>query len=244
MEKGGLRLLSNSIYNAATKSLRDKHPEFVESFTRELSESGNLSQAINIAKRIPTDVGFARWRPLLTAIFDTELAIRQIEMSLDLLKLTPSQHITISEGAWVYYHYNVCIFWIDALLDRTKKVVKQAVRALVRPNNPNWKTIESTLLASINSLSEKVGKIRDPLAHGGGAAEAPAQEKLWEGLVLLFTSAEYNKSPYDTDSLFEPMAKFHNKWYKILNDISVILLNELDTTCNNLKTQIDWPKVV
>lgn len=243
---GGLELFRNSLYRAAAKSLQEKHPEYIETLMQVLAQTGDLSQTLDTVKAIPTDVGFAKWRSLLTATFDTELAINQIRTALNLLRIIPPQRIApphdipISEGAWVYYHYNVWIFLMDALLERTKKLLTQAVRTLIRPTNPNWKDIQSEVLKSINLLSEDIGTVRDPLAHGGGVAEAPAQERLWEGFVFISTLTNYQMVPID--NVFEPMTKYHASWYKRLYELSLLVLATIDKEIDKLNKQINWDK--
>ena len=243
----GLQLFRNSLYNTAARSLREKHPKYVEALLQMLAETGDLSKALDSVKTMPTDVGFAKWRPLLTATFDTELAINQIRTVLNLLeiipprKVVPPQDILISEGAWVYYHVNVWIFWMDALLERVKKLVKQTVRSLVRPTNPKWKDVESDLLQSISLLSQDIGKMRDPLAHGGGVAEVPAQERLWEGLVLISTLANRSIS---FDDVFGSMTKYHASWHKRLYEKSVLALATIEKEMDELNKHLDWDKIL
>jgi hypothetical protein len=242
-----LELFRNSLYDSAARSLREKHPQYVEAFIQVLVKTRNLSLAINSVKAISTDVGLAKWRPLLTAIFDTEIAINQVKTSLDLLKIIPpksvvSPHdIPISEGAWVYYHVDVWVFWQDALLERVKKLIKISVRKLIRPFNPQWQNIERDILNSINLLSQDIGKLRDPLAHGGWAVDAPAEEKLWEGTVLVATLT--NPHEIISGQVFEPMAQYHAKWYKQLDSKTGLVLDVIDKTIGKIRGNIDWNKI-
>jgi len=212
-----------------------------------LAKTRNLSLAIDSVKTIPTDVGFAKWRPLLTAIFDTELAINQVKTSLDLLRIIPPKsvvplhNVSISEGAWVYYHVDVWIFWQDALLERIKKLIRLSVRRLIRHFNPQWENIEIDILKSINLLSQDIGKIRDPLAHGGWAVDAPAEEKLWEGTVLVATLA--NPHEIISGQVFEPMAQYHAKWYDELDRKTRLVLDVIDKSIGKLRGNIDWDKI-
>jgi len=242
---GGLRLFRSSLYNAASRSLQEKHPQYVGSLIKKLEETSDISEALDAVKAIPTETGFAKWRPLLTAEFDTELTIDQVRRTLYLLKLVPTHDIPVSEGAWVYYNLQAWIFWMDALIERAKKLIKQSIRVLVRPNNPQWKDIESDLLKSINVLSEKIGEVRDPLAHGGGVAETPAKERLWEGLVLILAGIHSDKHSFDKlfDSLFEPMANYHTSWYERSFKTSVIVLAAIGKEMEKLSKQIDWDNI-
>lgn len=245
-EKGGLKLLRDSLCRAATWSLLEKHPQYVKAFMQSLDETGDVSKAFYGVEAIPTDVGFAKWRPLLTAEWDTELAIGQIRAALDLLRVVPPRGIPISEGAWLYYHYNAWVFWMDALLERVKKLTTLVVRALVRPTNLRWQEVESDFLKPIRLLSEEVGEIRDPLAHGGGPVEVVMiKERRWEVFMLLLVQLNYGKKYFDELSKipFLAMTKYRGIWYELLHERSLFALGVIDQEMDKLNKYIDWDKI-
>jgi hypothetical protein len=200
----------NNLRQAAARALECAHPEYVAAFQKALSQTGDFSKALDAVKDIPRDRGFAKWRPLLTATLDVEVTRNRLRNSLNLLKTVPDAEVldrfSMHPGEWVDCHWTAWTFWVDALLERVKKLVKEAVRALVRPSNVQWKDIENSLLRSIDSFSESTGKVRNPLAHGGGAVEAVEEERLWEGLVLL-------RGSFDIRQLFESQLEYHATWY-------------------------------
>jgi len=244
----GLKLFRNSLYKVAARSLWEKHPQYAKTLIQTLAETGDLSQALNAVKTIPTDVGFAKWRPLLTATFDTELAINQVKTALDLLAIIPPRRIVIpkdiliSEGAWVCYHMNAWIFLMDALLERTRKLISRAVRLLIRPRNLNYQGIENDILKPINELSKDLrDRMRNALAHGGWPVEAVTEEELWEGMVLIATLT--NRYELFSNQIFEPMSKYHTRWHQQLDKKSGIVLIEIDRAMTKLNKHIDWDKI-
>ena len=241
---GGLQLFRNSLYRAAARSLQEKHPQYVETLIQTLAETSDLSQALDTVKAIPTDIGFAKWRPLLTATLDTELAINQLRVTLELLRLTPSKGLLIpegTEGTLVLYYTNVWVLLADALLERSEKLIKKAARTLIRPSNPKWQSIEDEVSKPINELSKDLrSKMRNPLAHGGGAVEAPAEERLWEGFTII--AAVTNRYELFFSQMLGAMAKYHATWYERLSKHSVLMLNEINRAINNLNKHINWDK--
>ena len=242
----GLKLFRNSLYKVAAKSLQEKHPQYIETLIRTLGDTGNPFQALDAAKTIPTDVGFAKWRPLLTTTLDTELAINQLKVTLELLRLTPSKGLLIpegTEGTLVFYYIHTWVFWTDALLERARKLIKKAVRALVRPNNTNWQSIEDEVSKPINELSKELReKMRNPLAHGGGAGvSAPAEKRLWEGLTII--AVVTNQYELSINQMLGSMAKYHIKWYESLDKKSVLVLDKIDRAIGKLNEHTLWDKI-
>lgn len=240
----GFAQFRNSLQEAAAHSLERTHPNYVIIFQKALEETGDLDQALHAVKGISTDPGFAKWRPLLTATLDTELAMNEMRSALNLLKALPLEETldmySMSRGAWIYYHLNMWIFWMDALLEKQKTLVKEAVRALIRPRNTQWKDVESSLLSTIDVLSKDMGKVRDPLAHGGlkgRAAEAIGEERLWEWLVLL-------QVPLEIRTLVGSMVIYHARWSDQLHRASVLVLAEFNRVCEELNRHIDWDHIL
>ena len=232
----------DALHEAAARSLERTHPEYVAAFQKALSQTRDPSKAFDAVKDISTDEGFARWRPLLTATLDTEVAINRLRNALNILKILPSEEVlnlfSMSLGEWVDYHMTAWLFWMDALLEKVKALVCEAIRALVRISNAKWKDIETNLLKSINALSEDTGKIRDPIAHGGlkgRAVEALEEERLWEGFVLM-------RGPLDIRQLFESFVEYHGKWYEHLRQASVKAIAEVNRVLEELNRHIDWAK--
>ena len=238
-------IFKRSLYAMAAQSLQEGHPEYVSTIIGKLNETGDFEQALDAVKELPTDAGFSKWRPLLTDALDVELAIDQLKTSLKLLKVIPltdvisNEGIFISQGSWIHYHLNAWIFWMDGLLERVDKLVKQTVRTLLRPNNPHYRLIESEILESVHLLSDKVGKVRDPLAHGGGFIEAPSEQGLWEGLVLILTLAGSNRD-LNFDDICKSMVPFHARWYKFLDRNTTIVLARIEDVFKKFNTYLEW----
>lgn len=240
---GGLQSFRKALYAAVACSLRERHPAYVKAFTETLNRSRDFKQALETATSFPTDAGFAKWRPLLTAEFDLGLAMDQLRMSLKLLGSIPprdsasEQGVLESDGAWIYYHYNVCVLCIDGLLERTKKLLKQTVRALVKPTKPNWKAFEQGLLSTVVLLSDDIRKVRNPIAHGGGVVQAPAKERIWEGIVLLPDAGDRG---VPLEQIYEPFVQYRQRWHGLLESASATVLAEIDKVLEQLNSEIVW----
>lgn len=236
----GFDRFRNALQEAAARALERTHPEYVDTFQEVLRQTGDLSKALHAVENIPTGRGFAKWQPILTAILDTELAMDKVRSALKLLKVIPPVEVldafSMSEGAWIDYHLDAWFFRMDGLLEREKKLVSRVVRALVKPTNAQWKYIENTLLNSIKGLSEITGKVRDPLAHGGGAVEAIEEERLWQMAVLL-------RFHPDIRQLLDARVQYHDKWYEGLRQASIQALAEIERVSEELNHHIDWDKL-
>jgi hypothetical protein len=233
----------NALQAAAARSLERTHPEYVVTFQKVISQTGDPSKAFDTVKDISTDKGFTRWRPILTATLDTELAINRLRVALNMLKILPPREVlnlfSMSAGEWVDYQLTNWLFLMKALLEKEKALISKAVRTLVKPSNTQWKDIENSLLKRINALIKDTGKMRDPLAHGGlggGGVSAVEEERLWEGFVLM-------RGPLDIRQLLEPMVEYHDKSLQRLRQTSIQALAEINRASEDLSRHIDWDNV-
>ena len=89
------------------------------------------------------DNQLAKWRKLLTAVLETELAMHRVRSALNLLKTLPSKETLnmffMSEGAWIDYQYGTWSFWMCSLLDKEIELVSQVSQQLIKPSNPQYR---------------------------------------------------------------------------------------------------------
>ena len=88
------------------------------------------------------------------------------------------------------------------------------------------------MLQKVENFKKRVKKIRDPVAHTGGAVEAIADGHLLEMYILI---GGYG----DIKHLLEPLATNQHKWYKRLSHFSSLVFNEIDTLSERLYREVD-----
>jgi len=206
--------LCNSIRKVAIRDLKQKHPK------------GQLT----------------KWRELITAIWETELAMHRVRGALNLLKTLPPKEtlnlFSMSEGAWIDYHYTTWSFWMCSLLDKEIELVSQVAQKLIKPSNSQYKEIERPLLESLVSQKDKVGKIRHPLAHKGkgGTIEAVIKTDLWKSFAII-------PSPVDFNQMLASYVPYHMRWHYFLHQVSMAVLAEIERICGELAQHIDWDNI-
>jgi len=188
------------------------------------------------------DNQLAKWRKLLTAVLETELAMHRVRSALNLLKTLPSKETLnmffMSEGAWIDYQYGTWSFWMCSLLDKEIELVSQVSQQLIKPSNPQYREIERPLSKSLVSQKNKVGKIRHPLAHKGkgGTIEAVMREDSWKGFVVI-------PSPVDFNCILASCVPYHMRWHHFLHQVSIVILVEIERISAELNQQIDWDNI-
>lgn len=80
------------------------------------------------------------------------------------------------------------------------------IRELIKPQNSNFKRVETEMVKQIRSLKDKVKKVRDPIAHGGGHIEVLKNEGFLEPLLLI-------GGHVDMKDVLGSMAAFQQKWH-------------------------------
>lgn len=183
-----------------------------------------------------------KWQKLLTAIVEAELTMHRVRSALKLLKTVPSKDalkmFSMSEGAWIDYQYTTWSFWMCSLLDREIELVSQVGQKLIKPNNPQHKDIVRPLVKSLVYQKDKVGKIRNPLAHKGegGTIEAVMNTDLWKNFAII-------RSPVDFNEILASCVPYHMKWHYFLHEVSVKIIAEIERTSEELYKRIDWNNV-
>jgi hypothetical protein len=184
----------------------------------------------------------AKWQKLLTIIVETELAMQRVRNALNSLKTIPSKEtldkLSMSEGAWIDYHYTTWAFLMSSLLDKEIELVSQVGQKLIKPNNPKHKDIVRPLIESLVSLKDKVGKIRHPLAHKGegGTIEAVMKTDTWKSFAIM-------PSPINFDNILVSYVPYHLRWHHFLNGASVKIMSQIEHICKEIYTHIDWENV-
>lgn len=229
---GGFDKLEDSFISSAARALEQIAPEYVSTFREGLGQAGDLEHALNAVKDMQVGPQFNKWRNICTALLDVRLAMHQVETSLTLLDLEAPQQV--SQGEWVYYHLAAWSIWMDGLLERVAKLVKKVVRQFVRPANPEWRRIETEILRTVESFDRHMGKLRDPIPHGGGAfVESPAGKQLLEGRMLI-------AGHIDMDLLLDSLVHYQHRWHELLLRATVSAFAEIDRLSERLQKEVRW----
>jgi len=229
-QRGGFDSLRRNIISSATGNLESIAPEYVDAFRKSLRAKG-YEQSLNEVKGIKIGSRFNKWRDIYTRLLDVEVAIHQLKTSLSLLKAPAPSHLTV--GEWVIYHHDAWAIWVQGLLNRFEKLAIKVVRELVETSNPNFMSLEADTRVAIRNLKNQVGKVRDPIAHGGGPIEVLQGEGLLEPILLI--GGQLNMK-----DVFEPMASYQQKWHQKSYAISIRILEEIDKLSERLNREVAW----
>ena len=229
-QRGGFDSLRRNIISSATGNLERIAPEYVDAFRKSLQAKG-YEQSLNEVKGIKIGSRFNKWRDIYTRLLDVEVAIHQLKTSLSLLKAPAPSHLTV--GEWVIYHHDAWVIWVQGLLNRFEKLAIKVVRELVETSNPNFMSLEADTRVAIRNLKNQVGKVRDPIAHGGGPIEVLQGEGLLEPILLI--GGQLNMK-----DVFEPMASYQQKWHQKSYAISIRILEEIDKLSERLNREVAW----
>jgi hypothetical protein len=226
----GFDSLRRNIISSATRDLENTAPEYVSTFRKSLPTKG-YEQSLIAVKGIAIGSSFNKWRDICTGLLDVELAMHQLTTSLCLLKAPAPAYLTV--GEWVIYHHDVWAIRTQGLLSRFEKLALKVVRKLVETSNPNFTILENYIRVEVRKLKDKVGKVRDPIAHGGGPIEALRNEGLIEPTLLI--GGQVNMK-----DVFEPMASYQQKWHRKAYDTSILILAEIDRLSEKLNGDVAW----
>lgn len=229
-QRGGFDSLRQNIISSATINLESIAPEYVDVFRKSLQAKG-YEQSLNEVKGIKIGSRFNKWQDIYTRLLDVEVAIHQLKTSLSLMKTPAPSYITM--GEWVVYHLDAWAIRLQGLLSRFERLAIKLVRELVKSSNPNFMSLENNIKVDIRNLKNQVGKVRDPIAHGGGPIEALQEEGLLEPILLI--GGQLNMK-----DVFEPMASYQQKWYHKSYAISIRILEEIDKLSERLNREVAW----
>jgi len=229
-QRGGFDSLRQNIISSAARHLESIAPEYVDAFRKSLQAKG-YEQSLNEVKGIKVGSSFNKWREIYTRLLDVELAMHQLKTSLRLLKAPAPSYLTL--GEWVIYHHDAWAIWAQGLLNRFEKLALKVVRKLVKTSNPNFTILDNYIGVEIRKLKDEVGKLRDPIAHGGGRIEAPQEEGLLEPILLI--GGQLNMK-----DVFEPMASYQQKWHKKSYAISIRILEGIDKLSERINREVVW----
>ncbi len=183
----------------ARRQLEQTNPAYLQAFSARLVETGSPSRAIEQTRALLGSP--PRWYRLLTAMADIEIALDKVRRALSYLGAAPANGMgqLSNEGAWAVYHFDQWTFQMHALLERLERLIKLTGRHIASKKNPKWPDAERTLLDRVKGMSDVVGNVRHPLAHGGGGGvKGLEDDRLWEpylvgamGLDIDFPQALY-----------------------------------------------------
>jgi len=249
-----LERFRNNLYKAAFKALKQKHPEYVDAFTKPLkdmiktnpSKAGEaIKEAYKAVENIPTDTGFAKWRPLLTATLDVELAMNRLSIALNLLGRIPEEKFlneySITEGDWVAYHLSSCIVLMKAVIEKEQELVKKLMRKFLKPANGSYEEIKKTLLKKLNIMNNDIAPQRKQYLHGGikGAdLEVLEKERHWEADVTLGIGSRELVNHINASYV-----EYQSRWHRLLSEHVLKLFGEIERVSKELNSIIDWDNV-
>lgn len=230
------------IAKAAYRCLQNEYPSYVTTFQSEFAKGG-VDQAAAAVKGIEIGGKFKTWEKLLEGILDIEITITHLRGSLAMLGMRPDDKFLVAcsmnTGSWLDYHYRMYFFTMYGLIDRSEKLLTQSVRALVKPNEKQWPNVQKSLLAPLHDLKDRVGKIRNPLAHTGGPLEGIAEEGLWPIVTVLIVSEQF-PDPLDVLGALENRQAAR---YETLYTFSVSAIVAIEQAFAELTKKVEWGRI-
>ena len=143
---------------------------------------------------------------------------------------------SMNEGSWVDYQHAAWTLFMDGLLERLNKLLKQACRELVKPFRSDWQGVENGLCSSVTGALSHLGKMRDPIAHGGGPIGALAEERLLEMTVVLGVW-------YDPLYLLEKQRDSQAKWQGRMHEATLLVFAQIERSLEELNQAVPWEDV-
>lgn len=205
--------------NCASAYLEKLAPKHVKAFRETFAQGKGPEHGLSALVGIRVDHRFKVWRNICINLIDVELQMHRVKNCLILVN-SPAVS-PLNQGEWVEYHFDAWAVLMQGLLHRIEKLTKGIVRELIRPTNANWKLVETQTLEKVKDFQKRVKKIRDPIAHTGGAVEALADGHLLESYILIGGHTS-------TRDLLQPMASYQKKWHKNLSIFSTLVFDEMD----------------
>lgn len=231
-----LARFQQTLYEEAKRALQAERPEYVSKFEERLNATQNLEKAIEEAKPFLGNGLPKRWKELLEATLDLELAVDKLNKSLVLFKARPVNAASnYLEGIWVTCHLDLWIFYSDALAERLGKVVSRSCRTLLRDRgNPDWQSIQKALMSGVNEIKREVSGIRNKLAHGGFGVEGIEKNGLWERSIII----GHPERQYIIRSSYESSANFKDSWPQHLERASTAIREKTNETIGKVYERV------
>lgn len=205
----------------AQRELRDDRPKYVHAFEAQRSTDLTDLDAAILAAR-PFQGAPLKWASLLTRTLDVDMARDRLRLATDLCgSETPDEDFSL--GVWV--NYTTDAWWLAAmaLIDRFDKLAVAICRRFVTDTVKQKQEIQS-LRSAWKDWRDRIKKIRDSVAHGGGPVEALEEDRLWEVHLAL-----------RIDGFDELVQQFHEssagkqtEWHHRLSSATGALLGALD----------------
>ena len=229
MTNGGYYRLRQKIYSLALPIVIEKAEINHSLFLQDVMQSGDITKYSETFASLKNDSEYNKYRYVCLDLVDVEFQIRRVNTILTLLQLPSVPQLTLNE--WTHYHYDYWSLAMYGLLERFKQLSKHVTRHLIKPNNSRWQIIEGEVLASVKALKSKVAKIRDPIAHCGGAVEAIDEDNILPLYILAGGSINHIETWFGTESHQE-------KWATRLLGFTKLALEEIDTACDRLLIEL------
>ncbi|MBI2866710.1 MAG: hypothetical protein HYX97_00070 [Chloroflexi bacterium] len=225
--------LRQMLRTLAKQELERNQPEYVERFREVLEESGDFNKATDQARPL-IGKGVPQWSTLLTLALDVELSLDKLRRALELLGTpVPQLRSEWNAGAWAEYHFDHWVYQSHAWLERLDKLVKRVCRSLIKPHSRQWQQVERRLTGEIAQMANGIGKIRHPLAHGGGGGvTGPQEEGLWEPSLLIDGDVDIVSAAYQSKG------QFQEKWHKMLVGVTVKAITRSEAIFRELNRHI------
>ncbi len=242
-ETGGFEALKRFVEGRARDELRNRQPQYVAVFQRELATNGGDLQSATEAARPYLKESLGRWPDVLTALFDMEYVRLKLSTCHTLL-LKCRDSTEQDSGFWFSYHLDHWIFEADAFVERCKRALTLSVRTLIRPiDPPNWQQLERDLMSDIALIKAELGKVRGKWAHGGGGGVDGLIDE-WPPILAaprpVFVDPEFVRG--STSSLHSDVdVARRQRWFHAIHRSNVLIFAYSEAFSNKVSQHIDIP---
>jgi len=226
---GGFYELRQNILSLASPIVVEKTEINPDSLLETFESDGEIESYLESFSKLKTDEDYNRYRHVCLDLFEVETQMRRVETILTLLQLPSVSQFSPSE--WIDYHHDYWHIAVYSLLDRVQKLSTHIVRHLIRPHNTHWKTIQDESSDRLQSMKTEVSKMRNPIAHTGGAVTAVDEENILPIYILFGDHLNYSKNWYGTTTHQE-------EWPTRLRSVTDMIRAEIDRISERLLVEL------
>ncbi len=236
--------LREQLRGASQQAIRRDHPDFERIYREAVGQGAardDFQRAASAVANVDTPQ-FARWRQLLLAIFDLELAITRLETARDLLQVLPGEAVCtdlrVTRGRWADYTYGAWLFAAQAALERAERLATRASRSLIKPHpSPEAVVDPASLSRHLKDHLDSIKKLRNPQAHGGGTVDSFADRRRLDELAVL------GVWPPIEDILEHFPSTTHPLQAQMAHEMTLQYFAAIDATAGLILSSVDWAVV-
>lgn len=190
-------------------------PEYVYDYI----EAGSKGEqpSYSLPSSVSMNPQFQKWRSICTDLMDIEYQKHRLMVCLSLMSSkNPS---SVSEGEWLDQQFSYWAVLTQGLISKFEKLCKSIYRKFPSPNSSEVSPKET--LQILHEYHTRLKKVRDPIAHPGGAVRIVGQDEHL-GPYIVF------RGELEITTLMASLTGFYSSWTSKALRFSNMVLVEID----------------